>query len=87
MTSHTTKRLSDANESASRNLSGVGLGADEFYYTNQGDSSHVDTLNDVDEFSGMIEAMEALGIDEMERMALLDLVAFVIKLGMLLCSD
>lgn len=70
--------LSDAVSAGDRALAGAG---DHFHYTAQGGVIKVDTLNDEDEMHNMTDAMTSLGFEDAEKKALLDLVAFVLKLG------
>lgn len=59
----------------------IGMLAEDYHYTKQGDVCSVEELNDSEEWVNMAEAMAAVGIEQSEQDSLLSVVAAVMLLG------
>mmetsp|Transcript_29945 Transcript_29945/g.78528 ORF Transcript_29945/g.78528 Transcript_29945/m.78528 type:complete len:1114 (+) Transcript_29945:74-3415(+) len=60
---------------------GLDKSPDEFNYLKQGGLSTVAELDDAGEWASMFEAMAGVGVGDVERDALLEVVAFIVLLG------
>eukprot|EP00727_Mastigamoeba_balamuthi_P011334 m51a1_g6823 putative myosin-IC (1126) ;mRNA; f:16060-20597 len=56
-------------------------GPEEYHYTNQGDSVHVDGVDDANNFQEVVHAMDVIGITKQEQMSIWQMVAAILWLG------